>query len=134
MCVNGDLSPGSPLSIALINGSQEEDLSVLSCNSPLDVGSYPSAQSFLGIHNQELLNKRKSQYEEEPAPLTSLTHSLQDHSSEKPQRGLSTEGMTAQSLPEPLDFQPMECPRPRTYNIQTRRQQDLHIMDYNEAH
>ncbi|KAI4882207.1 hypothetical protein NFI96_034142, partial [Prochilodus magdalenae] len=135
MCFNGDLSPGSPISTALINGSQEEDLSVLSCNSPLDVGSYPSAQSFLGIHNQELLNKRKSRYEEEPAPLTSLSHGLQEQSSEpteKPQPGRSTEGMSAQSLPELPDLQPMD--RPRAYNVQRRRQQDLRIMDYNETH
>uniref|UniRef100_W5L9R3 TSC complex subunit 1a n=1 Tax=Astyanax mexicanus TaxID=7994 RepID=W5L9R3_ASTMX len=137
MCVNGDLSLGSPPLTALINGSQEEDLSVLSCNSPLDVGSCPSAQSFLGIHNQELLNKRKSQYEEEPAPLISLSHGLQDPSLEpadKPQLGTSTEGTAAQALQEPPDLQPVDRPRARAYNIQRRRQQDLRIMDYNETH
>ncbi|XP_036454088.1 TSC complex subunit 1a isoform X2 [Colossoma macropomum] len=137
VCVNGDFSPGSPPSTALINGSQEEDLSLLSCNSPLDVGSCPSAQSFLGIHNQELLNKRKSRHEEEPAPLTSLSHDLQEHNSEpveKPRPCLNTEGMSTQSLPEPSDLQPVDRPRARAYNIQRRRQQDLRIMDYNETH
>uniref|UniRef100_A0AAR2LMB7 TSC complex subunit 1a n=1 Tax=Pygocentrus nattereri TaxID=42514 RepID=A0AAR2LMB7_PYGNA len=137
MCINGDFSPGSPPSPALINGSQEEDLSVLSCNSPLDVGSCPSAQSFLGIHNQELLNKRKSRHEEEPAPLTSLSHDLQEHNSEhaeKPRPCLSNEGMSVHSLSEPSDLQPVNRPRARAYNIQRRRQQDLRIMDYNETH
>ncbi|XP_066512402.1 hamartin-like isoform X1 [Hoplias malabaricus] len=135
-CVNGELSPGSPPSTILLNGSQEDDLSVLSCTTPLDAGSCPSAHSFLGIHNQELLNKNKSRYEE--GPLTSLSHGLQEHSSEsaeKPQLAQNTEGtLSNATLSEPPDVQPVDRPRARAYNIQRRRQQDLRIMDYNETH
>ncbi|TSV94908.1 Hamartin [Bagarius yarrelli] len=121
VCVNGELSPltpGSPLASALINGSQEEDLSVLSCNSPL-------AKSFLGIHNQELLKKTKSPCEE------AHTHRLQDQSSEPAEK--CTELTESQRLAEEADLPPVERHRSRAYNIQRRRQQDLHIMDYNEA-
>lgn len=122
-CVNGELSPlspGSPPSTALINGSQEEDLSVLSCNSPL-------AESFLGMHNQELLKKTKSPYEEEH------THRLHDASSEPAEKRAELTGSQRLAEEEP-DLPPVDRHRARTYNIQRRRQQDLHIMDYNETH
>ncbi|XP_053530427.1 TSC complex subunit 1a isoform X3 [Ictalurus punctatus] len=122
-CVNGELSPlspGSPPSTALINGSQEEDLSVLSCNSPL-------AESFLGMHNQELLKKTKSPYEEEHA------HRLHDASSEPAEKRAELTGSQRLAEEEP-DLPPVDRHRARTYNIQRRRQQDLHIMDYNETH
>lgn len=123
MCVNGELSPlspESPPSSALINGSQEEDLSVLSCNSP-------SAKSFLGIHNQELLKKTKSPYEEEHA------HRLHDHVSEPAEKRPELTGSQTLAEEEP-DLPPVDRHRARAYNIQRRRQQDLHIMDYNESH
>ncbi|XP_035385777.1 TSC complex subunit 1a isoform X2 [Electrophorus electricus] len=138
MCVNGDLWSGSLPPTALINGSQEEDLSVLSRNSSLAVDSYPSARSFLGMHNQELVKKRKSQCEEELAPLGCPYRGLQDQSSEpaeNPPPRLGREGPATQAT------EPAERPEPRTadrhraraYNIHRRRQQDLRIMDYNEA-
>ncbi|KAK1792222.1 hypothetical protein P4O66_012177, partial [Electrophorus voltai] len=138
MCVNGDLWSGSLPPTALINGSQEEDLSVLSRNSSLAVDSYPSARSFLGMHNQELVKKRKSQCEEELAPLGCPYRGLQDQSSEpaeNPPPRLGREGTATQAT------EPAERPEPRTadrhraraYNIHRRRQQDLRIMDYNEA-
>ncbi|MCI4392810.1 hypothetical protein PGIGA_G00150260 [Pangasianodon gigas] len=123
VCVNGELSPlspGSPPSTALINGSQEEDLSVLSCNSP-------SAQSFLGMHNQELLKKTKSPYVEEHA------HRLHDQSSEAAEKRTELTGSQRLAEEEP-DFPPVDRHRARAYNIQRRKQQDLHIMDYNETH
>lgn len=123
MCVNGELSPlspGSPLSSALINGSQEEDISALSCNSPL-------AESFLGMHNQGLLKKTKSPYDEEHS------HRLHDQRSELAEK--RSELAVSQSLAEEEDVHPpVDRHRARTYNIQRRRQQDLHIMDYNEMH
>lgn len=121
--VNGELSllsPGSPPSTALINGGQEEDISVLSCNSPL-------AKSFLGMHNQELLKKAKSPYEEEHA------HRLHYQSSEPAEK--CTELTASHRLPEEEpDLLPVDRHRARAYNIQRRKQQDLHIMDYNERH
>lgn len=122
VCVNGELSPlspGSPPSTVLINGSQEEDLSVLSCNSPL-------AESFLGIHNQELLKKTKSPYAEEHA------HRLHDQSSEPHEKRTELTG-SQRLAEEEADLPPVDRHRARAYNIQRRRQQDLHIMDYNEA-
>ncbi|KAK3538903.1 hypothetical protein QTP86_020171 [Hemibagrus guttatus] len=122
MCVNGELlllSPGSPPSTALINGSQEEDLSVLSCNSLL-------AESFLGMHNQELL-KTKSAYDEEHS------HRLHDRSSELAEKRTELTG-SQRLMEEEADLLPVDRHRARAYNIQSRRQQDLHIMDYNEMH
>ncbi|KAF4074287.1 hypothetical protein AMELA_G00237630 [Ameiurus melas] len=122
VCVNGELSPlspGSPPSTALFNGSQEEDLSVLSCNSPL-------AESFLGMHNQGLLKKTKSAYEEH-------THRLHDTSSEPAEKHAELTGSQRLAEEEP-DLPPVDRHRAHTYNIQRRRQQDLHIMDYNETH
>ncbi|XP_058231090.1 TSC complex subunit 1a isoform X2 [Hemibagrus wyckioides] len=123
MCVNGELSPlspGSPPSTALINGSQEEDLSILSCNSPL-------AESFLGMHNQELLKKTKSTYDVEHS------HRLHDQNSELAEK--RAELTVSQKLAEEeADLPPVDRHRARAYNIQSRRPQDLHIMDYNETH
>lgn len=123
MCVNGELpplSPGSPPSSALINGSKEEDLSVLSCNSPL-------AESFLGMHNQVLLKKTKSSYKEEHA------HRLHDQSSEPAEKRTELTGSQSLAEEEP-ELPPVDRHRARAYNIQRRRQRDLHIMDYNETH
>lgn len=122
--VNGELSPlspgSSPPSTALINGSQEEDFSVLSCKSPL-------AKSFLGMHNQELLKKTKSPYEEEHA------HRSQDQCSEAAEKRTELTGSHGLAE-EGADLPPVDRHRARAYNIQRRRQQDLHIMDYNESH
>ncbi|KAK2845441.1 hypothetical protein Q7C36_010295 [Tachysurus vachellii] len=123
MCVNGELSPlspGSPLSSALFNGSQEEDISALSCNSPL-------AESFLGMHNQGLLKKTKSPYDEEHS------HRLHDQRSELAEKR-SELAVSPSLAEEEAVHPPVDLHRARTYNIQRRRQQDLHIMDYNEMH
>ncbi|XP_042611639.1 hamartin-like isoform X2 [Cyprinus carpio] len=133
VCVNGEIFAGSPqTSTALINGSQEEDLSALThsfpalpCNSPLAVGSYPSTGSFLGKRAREMFrNKSESHYEGEPAAFTCLSKDLMVESITEP-----TESM---ELEEATDLQPID--RPQAYNIQRRRQQDLRIMDYNETH
>ncbi|KAM9446093.1 TSC complex subunit 1a isoform 2-T2 [Clarias gariepinus] len=121
VCVNGELSPlspGPPPATALINGSQEEDLSILSCNSP-------SAKSFLGLHNQELLKKKKSSSEEE--------HALRlPNQTSEPAEQLA--GSRRPEVEEPELPPPVDRHRARAYNIQRRRQQELHIMDYNEMH
>uniref|UniRef100_A0A673LV46 Hamartin-like n=1 Tax=Sinocyclocheilus rhinocerous TaxID=307959 RepID=A0A673LV46_9TELE len=136
VCVNGEISAGSPQTpTALINGSQEEDLSALThsfpalpCDSPLAVGSYPSTRSFLGKRAREMFrNKSESHYEGEPAAFTCLSKDLKVEPITEPTESVELEEATDQA-----DLQPMD--RPRAYNIQRRRQQDLRIMDYNETH
>ncbi|XP_016344539.1 hamartin-like isoform X2 [Sinocyclocheilus anshuiensis] len=136
VCVNGEISAGSPQTpTALINGSQEEDLSALThsfpalpCDSPLAVGSYPSTGSFLGKRAREMFrNKSESHYEGEPAAFTCLSKDLKVEPITEPTESVELEEATDQA-----DLQPMD--RPRAYNIQRRRQQDLRIMDYNETH
>ncbi|XP_052412633.1 hamartin-like isoform X1 [Carassius gibelio] len=136
VCVNGEISAGSPQTpTAFINGSQEEDLSALTrsfpalpCDSPLAVGSYPSTGSFLGKRAREMFrNKSESHYDGEPAAFTCLSKDVKveeiaDH----------TESVELEEATDQVDLQPMD--RPRAYNIQRRRQQDLRIMDYNETH
>lgn len=134
MCFNGEVSAASSRTppTALINGSQEEDLSALTrsfstlpCDSPLAVGSCPSTGSFLGKRARELFrNKSESHYEEEPASPTCFS---QDLKPVDPSDSIELEGSNDQ-----VDLQPMD--RPRAYNIRRRRQQDLRIMDYNETH
>ncbi|KAK2912102.1 hypothetical protein QQF64_028018 [Cirrhinus molitorella] len=130
VCVNGETSPS-----ALINGSQEEDLSALTrsfpalpCDSPLAVGSYPSTRSFLGKRAREMFrNKSESHYEGEPSAFVCLSKDLKAEPIADP-----TESVELEEAPEQTDLQPMD--RPRAYNIRRRRQQDLRIMDYNETH
>ncbi|XP_062873736.1 TSC complex subunit 1a isoform X2 [Trichomycterus rosablanca] len=140
ICINGDLLPlfsGSPPSSALVNGSLEEDLSVVSCSSPLGVGSYPSSQSFLGLHNQVLLKKTKRVYEEEQVEVSPLPIGLQEQSLKPAEKCLpssASEAAVIQKLVEMPELQPMDRHRARAYNVQSRRQHDLRIMDYNETH
>uniref|UniRef100_A0A673GU00 TSC complex subunit 1b n=1 Tax=Sinocyclocheilus rhinocerous TaxID=307959 RepID=A0A673GU00_9TELE len=89
-------------------------------DTPLTVGSYPSAKSFLGMRARELFrNKSESQCDEDEAPPPRLT-------------GLS-QGLKTELCVEPTaktknrDTFGSRCPeRPR--------QQPLRIMDYNESH
>ncbi|XP_051529694.1 hamartin-like isoform X2 [Myxocyprinus asiaticus] len=132
VCVDGEVSVGSPRTP--VNGSQE-DLSALTrsfpslpCDSPLAVGSYPNTRSFLGKRARELFrNKSESHYEVEPVALTCFSPDLKVEPGTDPSENTQFEGATDQA-----DLQPMD--RPRAYNIQCRRQQDLRIMDYNETH
>lgn len=71
-------------------------------------------------------NKSESHYEGEPAALTCLSKDLKVQPITDPKESMELEGATEQA-----DLQPMD--RPRAYNIQRRRQQDLRIMDYNET-
>ncbi|XP_055055291.2 TSC complex subunit 1a isoform X1 [Misgurnus anguillicaudatus] len=137
VCFNGEVSAASSHTppTALINGSQEEELSglrrsfsSLPCDSPLAVGSYPSTGSFLGKRARELFrNKSESHYEEEPDAHTCFSQDLKAEPGTDPSKNVELEGPNDQA-----DLQPMD--RPRAYNIQRRRQQDLRIMDYNETH
>ncbi|XP_051960641.1 TSC complex subunit 1a isoform X2 [Xyrauchen texanus] len=123
MCVNGEVSVGSPQTL---DNDSQEDLS-LPCDSPLAVGSYPSTRSFLGKRARELFrNKSESHFETEPVALNCLSPDLKIEPSTDPSENTQFEGATDQA-----DLQPMD--RPRAYNIQCRRQQDLRIMDYNET-
>ncbi|XP_052448860.1 hamartin-like isoform X1 [Carassius gibelio] len=135
VCVNGEISAGSPqTSTALINGSQEEDLSALthsfpalSFDSSLAVNSYPSTGSFLGKIAREMFrNKSESHYEGEPAAFTCLSKDLMVEPVTEPTESMKLEEATVQADLQPID-------RPLAYNIQRKRQQDLKIMDYNET-
>lgn len=71
-------------------------------------------------------NKSESHNEGEPAAFTSLSKDFKVQPITDPKESMELEGATEQA-----DLQPMD--RPRAYNIQRRRQQDLRIMDYNET-
>uniref|UniRef100_A0A673GTV9 TSC complex subunit 1b n=1 Tax=Sinocyclocheilus rhinocerous TaxID=307959 RepID=A0A673GTV9_9TELE len=85
-------------------------------DTPLTVGSYPSAKSFLGMRARELFrNKSESQCDEDEAPPPRLTGLSQ---------GLKTELCVEAKNRDTFGSR---CPeRPR--------QQPLRIMDYNESH
>ncbi|KAL4623301.1 hamartin isoform X4 [Arapaima gigas] len=114
---------------------------------PLAVGSYPSAKSFLGIRSRELFrNKSESHSDEGLPPLAALC------------QGLKTDRCVGPTE----DSSPMPCPPPGTIAIQAtednqiqpdaehetgkreelgpkcisarQRQERLQIMDYNETH
>ncbi len=110
VCVSGEISAGSPQTpTALINGSQEEDLSglthslpTLPCNSPLAVGSYPSTGSFLGKRAREMFrNKSESHYDGEPATF-SFSTDLKVEAITDPTESVELEEATDQA-----DLQPM---------------------------
>ncbi|XP_077096889.1 TSC complex subunit 1a isoform X2 [Siphateles boraxobius] len=134
MCVNGEISDGPPQTPTTFNNGSQQDLSALTrsfpalpCDSPLAVGSYPSTSSFLGKRAREMFrNKSESHYDGEPTALTCLSKDLKVQPITDPTESIEFEGATDQA-----DLQPMD--RPRAYNIQRRRQQDLRIMDYNET-
>ncbi|XP_056313869.1 TSC complex subunit 1a isoform X1 [Danio aesculapii] len=135
VCVNGEISAASPQTpTALINGSQEEDLSALTHSfpslpcQPFAVGSYPSTRSFLGKKAREMFrNKSESHYDGDSPTLTCLSKDLKVEPITDP-----TESLESEEAADQFDLQPMD--RPRAYNIQRRRHQDLRIMDYNETH
>uniref|UniRef100_A0A673HYN4 Hamartin-like n=1 Tax=Sinocyclocheilus rhinocerous TaxID=307959 RepID=A0A673HYN4_9TELE len=88
-------------------------------DTPLTVGSYPSAKSFLGMRARELFrNKSESQCDEDealPPRLTGLSQGLKTELCVEP-TAKSTSNKFGSRCPE----------RPR--------QQPLRIMDYNESH
>uniref|UniRef100_A0AAZ3PGP6 TSC complex subunit 1b n=1 Tax=Oncorhynchus tshawytscha TaxID=74940 RepID=A0AAZ3PGP6_ONCTS len=89
---------------------------------PLTVGSYPSANSFLGMRARELFrNKSESQCDEEPPHLAGLS------------QGLKTE-LCVEPLFPPLGNEHPPETRQRAINeAQPRQQQQFRIMDYNET-
>uniref|UniRef100_A0A8C7SK71 TSC complex subunit 1b n=1 Tax=Oncorhynchus mykiss TaxID=8022 RepID=A0A8C7SK71_ONCMY len=125
------LSPGQPMAnnppkklpVNSVNGTQEVPKPLLvepSCThapplppdaTPLTVGSYPSAKSFLGMRARELFrNKSESQCDEEPPPPPAT----KQESTRRKMGGARGGGVVAAS-----------SARPR---------QQLRIMDYNETH
>lgn len=149
------LPPSAPSSVSSsMNGSQEHhpppplllEPSALPCphgDAPLTVGSYPSAKSFLGMRARELFrNKSESQCDEEPPPpprLSGLAHGLKtDLCVEPPCPGHTPERNAPAAEPRPR-AQRHESPRRRAASggrgqSGRPRQQQLTIMDYNEAH
>ncbi|KAJ8413865.1 hypothetical protein AAFF_G00064630 [Aldrovandia affinis] len=136
------LSPGKPQAAAManVNGSQEPLPLLLEpppphhlcppADAPLTVGSYPSAKSFLGMRARELFrNKSESQCEEEDElpHLASLS------------QGLKTEQCGPAWATAPKDGHPDAQQRANNREgagagDARQRQQQLRIMDYNEAH
>uniref|UniRef100_W5MEW3 TSC complex subunit 1a n=1 Tax=Lepisosteus oculatus TaxID=7918 RepID=W5MEW3_LEPOC len=124
------LSPGQPPPSlpaghgGSVNGSRDPPLVLLEPppapgHAPLTVGSYPTAKSFLGMRARELFrNKSESQCDEEPPRLAGLSQALKTEQCVEP----------AGAAPPP------EPPRPPEGSGAQQRQQQLRIMDYNEAH
>ncbi|XP_061117085.1 TSC complex subunit 1a isoform X2 [Conger conger] len=146
-------SPGKPPAAAAgtatsVNGSQEPLPFLLEppqshhlcppTSAPLTVGSYPSAKSFLGMRARELFrNKSESQCEEEEEPPCPAGQSQ----GPKPEQGVEAgqsqgpkteQGAEAAAHP---DAQHRANHREAGAAGDARqRQQQLRIMDYNEAH
>ncbi|KAJ8285672.1 hypothetical protein GJAV_G00029620 [Gymnothorax javanicus] len=101
-------------------------------SAPLTVGSYPSAKSFLGMRARELFrNKSESQCEEEEEPphLASLSQGL------KTEQCVEPAGSSAPNKDTHSDTPPrVNNPEGGRAGDTHQRQQQLRIMDYNEAH
>ncbi|XP_035291375.1 TSC complex subunit 1a isoform X1 [Anguilla anguilla] len=141
------LSPGKPqagAAAANVNGSQEPlplllDPPRLLCppaSTSFTVGSYPSAKSFLGMRSRELFrNKSESQCEEEEEPprLAGLSQGL------KTEQCVETAESPAPGSAPTKDAHPDAQQRANNRGgggagDARQRQQQLRIMDYNEAH
>lgn len=145
---SGQAKAGSPDPKSL-NGSRTMPLPMLVEPPPacsvvpsLTVGSYPSAKSFLGMRARELFrNKSESQCGEDYAPRPQLTSLSQ---------GLKTELCVEPSVKTAVKTGPTSSTHGHTSNMAAKepdalqraskreagwpRQQQLHIMDYNESH
>ncbi|KAI1900551.1 hypothetical protein AGOR_G00051090 [Albula goreensis] len=153
------LSPGKPQSATTtnINGSQEPlpllleppssrllcPPAPLSTDTPLTVGSYPSAKSFLGMRARELFrNKSESQCEDEDElpRLAGLSQGLKTDQCVEP-TGSATSASTQGPTWAPSAKHAHPDAQQRANNREgggagdaRQRQQQLRIMDYNEAH
>ncbi|MBN3283502.1 TSC1 protein, partial [Polyodon spathula] len=98
---------------------------------PIAVGSYPSAKSFLGMRARELFrNKSESQCDNEGPHLASLAQSLKtDQCVEAAEGAGQGQGRGHPAREEQAAGQQRESRREWQ-----RQQQQLRIMDYNEAH
>ncbi|KAG9354497.1 hypothetical protein JZ751_001207 [Albula glossodonta] len=153
------LSPGKPQAATTtnINGSQEPlplllepppsrllcPPAPLSTDTPLTVGSYPSAKSFLGMRARELFrNKSESQCEDEDElpRLAGLSQGLKTDQCVEP-TGSATSASTQGPTWAPSAKHAHPDAQQRANNREgggagdaRQRQQQLRIMDYNEAH
>lgn len=151
---SGQAKAGSPAAKSKpLNGSRATPPPVLvepppscpvvpSSTPSLTVGSYPSAKSFLGMRARELFrNKSESQCDEDYAPRPQLTGLSQ---------GLKTELCVEPSVKTAVNTGPTFSPHGHASSMGATepdvlqraskgetgwpRQQQLHIMDYNETH
>ncbi|MGH0125766.1 UNVERIFIED_CONTAM: hypothetical protein FKN15_001600 [Acipenser sinensis] len=103
---------------------------------PITVGSYPSAKSFLGMRARELFrNKSESQCDDDGPCLASLAQSLKtDQCVEPPAAEGVGQGQgrgQGRGLPAKEE---QTAGQQRVNHRERQRQQQLRIMDYNEAH
>ncbi|XP_016368028.1 TSC complex subunit 1b [Sinocyclocheilus rhinocerous] len=115
-------------------------------DTPLTVGSYPSAKSFLGMRARELFrNKSESQCDEDEAPpprLTGLSQGLKTELCVEPTAKSTSSSTAAQSFTLITSAKETQPDAQRAKNRDTfgsrcperPRQQPLRIMDYNESH
>ncbi|XP_059382153.1 TSC complex subunit 1b isoform X2 [Carassius carassius] len=115
-------------------------------DTPLTVGSYPSAKSFLGMRARELFrNKSESQCNEDEAPpprLTGLSQGLKTELCVEPTVKSSSSSTAAQRFTLITSSKETQPDAQRAKNQDTfgsrcperPRQQPLRIMDYNKSH
>uniref|UniRef100_A0A672SL17 Hamartin-like n=1 Tax=Sinocyclocheilus grahami TaxID=75366 RepID=A0A672SL17_SINGR len=115
-------------------------------DTPLTVGSYPSAKSFLGMRARELFrNKSESQCDEDealPPRLTGLSQGLKTELCVEPTAKSTSSSTAAQSFMLITSAKEIQPDAQRAKNRDTfgsrcperPRQQPLRIMDYNESH
>uniref|UniRef100_A0A671NML0 TSC complex subunit 1b n=1 Tax=Sinocyclocheilus anshuiensis TaxID=1608454 RepID=A0A671NML0_9TELE len=111
-------------------------------DTPLTVGSYPSAKSFLGMRARELFrNKSESQCDEDealPPRLTGLSQGLKTELCVEPTAKSTSSSTAAQSVMLITSAKETQPDAQRAKNRDTfgsrPRQQPLRIMDYNESH
>uniref|UniRef100_A0A8C1CDR0 TSC complex subunit 1b n=1 Tax=Cyprinus carpio carpio TaxID=630221 RepID=A0A8C1CDR0_CYPCA len=115
-------------------------------DTPVTVGSYPSAKSFLGMRARELFrNKSESQCDEDEAPpprLTGLSQGLKTELCVEPTAKSTSSSTAAQSFMLITSAKETHLDAQRAKNREMfgsrcperPRQQPLRIMDYNESH
>ncbi|MGH0156796.1 UNVERIFIED_CONTAM: hypothetical protein FKN15_032469 [Acipenser sinensis] len=103
---------------------------------PITVGSYPSAKSFLGMRARELFrNKSESQCDDDGPCLASLAQSLKTDQCVEPPAAEGVGQGQGQGQERGLPAKEEQTAGQQRVNHRERqRQQQLRIMDYNEAH
>ncbi|KAK9955232.1 hypothetical protein ABG768_015118 [Culter alburnus] len=119
---------------------------LVASDTPITVGSYPSAKSFLGMRARELFrNKSESQCDDEETPpprLTGLSQGLKTELCVEPTTKSTTISTAAQSFTLIASAKETQPDAQRAKNRDTYgsrcperpRQQPLRIMDYNASH
>lgn len=119
---------------------------LVASDTPITVGSYPSAKSFLGMRARELFrNKSESQCDDEETPpprLTGLSQGLKTELCVEPTTKSTPISTAAQSFTLITSAKETQPDAQRAKNRDTYgsrcperpRQQPLRIMDYNASH